>query len=218
MGFDDRGQRLGAQFGHGRDKRRQGRPLCHRIDPRYPLVFTPLMPRPSPAADVQGLVVRLMEADFVAAHALWIEGHLRVLAGLRRVFGNDMDKIMVLAAIGQQMLNDPAMAGLAPLAEGDVFPPINRNRLTNAGSIAAAVGIPRESVRRKINELVAAGWVLRDADGRLSVAPSAATDLRPSTLDGIAMLDSLFGQYLSMMTAKGWITVAIHPDGGPQSG
>jgi hypothetical protein len=176
------------------------------------------MARSSPAANVQGLVFRLMEADFVGAHALWVEGHLRILSGLRRIFGNDMDKIMVLAAIGQQMLNDPAMAG-RPLRPDTAMPvKIASSRLTNAGSIAAAVGIPRESVRRKVNELVAAGWVVRDAAGRLAVAPQAATDLGPATLDAIAMLDGLFGQYLTMMIGKGLIEVVTQMDEGGTRG
>ena len=172
------------------------------------------MARPSPSADVQGLVTRLMAADFVTTHALWVEGHLRILTGLRQVFGNDMDKMMVLAVIGQQMLSDPAMAGRSHGSHDASLPPLDRNRLTNTGSIAAAAGIPRESVRRKVNELVAAGWVTRDDAGGLAVAPLAATDLSPSTLDAIAMLDGLIGQYLTMMIDKGWISVVTPPDNG----
>ena len=86
------------------------------------------------------------------------------------------------------------------------------------GSIATAVGIPRESVRRKVNELVAAGWVVRDDAGHLAVAPRAAADLGPATLDAIAMLDGLFGQYLTMMIGKGWIEVVTPAEGGVKSG
>lgn len=188
------------------------------IDRHPALLFTPFMPRSSPATHVQGLVTRLMEEDFVAAHALWVEGHLRVLSGLRQAFGNDMDKVMVLAAIGQQMLNDPAMAGL-PLRPDTAMPvEVPPSRLTNAGSIAAALGIPRESVRRKVNELVTAGWVVRDEAGHLAVAPQAAADLGPVTLNAIAMLDGLFSQYLTMMIGKGWIEVVTPPEHGPQPG
>jgi hypothetical protein len=97
------------------------------------------------------------------------------------------------------MLKDPALAGQPPFQGETPSPHIASNRLTNVGSIAAALGIPRESVRRKVSELVAAGWVARDEAGHLGVTPRAAADLGPATFDAIAMLDGLFAQYLTMM-------------------
>lgn len=43
----------------------------------------------------------------------------------------------------------------------------------NAYSIAAATGLPRETVRRKINRLVELGWISRRRNGHLYVSPRA---------------------------------------------
>lgn len=44
---------------------------------------------------------------------------------------------------------------------------------TNTYSIAQATGIPRETVRRKVADLVRRGWIVRDAAGNLFVAADA---------------------------------------------
>jgi DNA-binding IclR family transcriptional regulator len=51
----------------------------------------------------------------------------------------------------------------------------------NALSIAEYTGIPRETVRRKVNELIQKGWVTRDDNGDLVPTPKAAQDLSQST-------------------------------------
>lgn len=44
---------------------------------------------------------------------------------------------------------------------------------TNAFSIAQSTGIPRETVRRKVDRLTRRGWLVKDADGSLFVAAAA---------------------------------------------
>jgi hypothetical protein len=163
---------------------------------------------------MRGLVARLMGEDFVGTQRLWVEGHLRLLVVLREVFGNDLDKVVILAVIGQQMLADPALQGRGLDQVGTVLPPIEPHRLTNIGSIATATGIPRESVRRKVEELIAADWLARSPSGQLSVSPRGASDLHPSTLTAIDMLDSVFAQFIGMLNARGWVDVR-HPVAPP---
>ncbi|TFU06283.1 hypothetical protein EUV02_04585 [Polymorphobacter arshaanensis] len=158
-----------------------------------------------PDATLRGLVASLMKEDFARTHWLWVEGHLRILVELRQVFGNDLDKIMILAVIGQQMLGEPQFQTSRFEQLGNVIPPLSQERLTNIGSIAAATGIPRESVRRKVDELVKAGWVVRGANGHLVVDAQASSDLSPPTLTAIDMLDGLFTQFAGLLAARGWI-------------
>ena len=51
----------------------------------------------------------------------------------------------------------------------------------NLQSIADFSGIPRETVRRKLQDLMALGWVERDERGNFAVTPKAAADLAPLT-------------------------------------
>lgn len=50
-------------------------------------------------------------------------------------------------------------------------------RPANALSIAAATGIPRETVRRKVEKLIARGWITRNAQGHLFMAQQVKEDL-----------------------------------------
>jgi hypothetical protein len=169
------------------------------------------MTAPPPAA-LRGLVSRLMHEDFARTQMLWVEGHLRLLAQLRQVVGNDLDKILILAVIGQRMLGDPLFRGQHYDPGGGTTSAINRQRLTNIGSVAAATGIPRESVRRKVNELAKADWVVRDPGGQLSVGGRAAVELNGTTQTTIDLLDALFSQFAGDMVARGWIAVEKRPD------
>ncbi|MCR9148889.1 MAG: hypothetical protein NXH83_01840 [Rhodobacteraceae bacterium] len=56
----------------------------------------------------------------------------------------------------------------------------------------SAAFIPRETVRRKVNTLVAKGWVVRRGDGSLAVQKQAAQDLEDATGDTVAYLTVMF--------------------------
>lgn len=132
-----------------------------------------------------------------------MEGFLTLLVELRHVFGNDMDKVMILSAIGQQFLTD---SSLRPFTRADAEQAelaASPRRTTNIDALARATGIPRESVRRKVNELVTAGFVERPAKGGLHIARGAAARLQTSTDVTVGMLDSLFAAYLATLVAQG---------------
>ena len=48
---------------------------------------------------------------------------------------------------------------------------VGRPPRTNSSSIAEVTGIPRETVRRKLEALARRGWVERDADGLWHIKP-----------------------------------------------
>jgi hypothetical protein len=154
-------------------------------------------------APYRGLVAGLFAQEFSGPQRLWVEGFLTVLVELRGVFGNDMDKVIILSAIGQQYLRDPALSGTsrAEVERMDVAPGLQST--TNIDALARATGIPRESVRRKVNELIADKLVERPAGGGLRVAPGVSGRLQASTDVTVEMLDTLFGAYLAMLVAQG---------------
>jgi hypothetical protein len=158
-----------------------------------------------------GLVKQLFEADFTSAQAIWVEGFLTLLVELRRVFGNDMDKVMILSAIGQQMLRDPAMPTMPLEVANTVGPGVHSDRRTNIDALARATGIPRESVRRKVNELTEAGLVRRADDGGIVIADGAAARLATSTDVEVAMLDRIFADLLALMVRRNLLQLA-QPD------
>jgi hypothetical protein len=85
-----------------------------------------------------------------------------VLCAARREGEGDLDKILVLLAVAVR--SAPAQAD--PRGRGGAY----------AQSMAAALGMPRETVRRKVAAMVGAGWLER-RDGRLLLTAAGADRL-----------------------------------------
>ena len=87
--------------------------------------------------------------------------HLR---DLYRVFEADLQSALIVAIVGRMdveasIRSSSARDGTPPDAAVDTPRPINASRL------AEVTGIPRETVRRKLETLAGRGWIERDADG-----------------------------------------------------
>jgi hypothetical protein len=104
-----------------------------------------------------------------------------LLVTLRRHFGGDLDRMLVLAIIGSRTLSrgriddlcyDRFMDGKRANAAAPI----------NLQSIADYSGIPRETVRRKLKDLEQSGWIARRDKGCLVATAKAAEDLEPATL------------------------------------
>jgi hypothetical protein len=118
-----------------------------------------------------------------------------------------MDKIIIMAAIGQQQLRDPTLPPRAYAPDREAEPRGNRARLTNVDRLAAATGIPRESVRRKVKELIEIGWVERVGTRALAVRPAAAADMQPATLTLFSVLDRLFAEFAAALVERGELRI-----------
>ena len=104
-----------------------------------------------------------------------------LLVTLRQAFGGDLDGMLVMAVIGTRTL---AWGHIQGLSYGEVMalaPSEAELAPINLQSIADYSGIPRETVRRKIQALRRAGWVEKRDDGYLIATAKAATDLAPTT-------------------------------------
>jgi hypothetical protein len=103
---------------------------------------------------------------------------LELLLLSRDYCGGDIDKFLVLLVVGIRTTEHKQFAGYtqAELLSGaiQVFPGLG----TNARSIAASTGIPKETVRRKVSELIEAGWLARDGHNLFFTA-RAYRDLAP---------------------------------------
>ena len=107
---------------------------------------------------------------------------LKPLLSLMRAWldtgGGDLLKILVLLAITVRttMHRDFARLTQKELLSGEiaVFPALR----TNARSVADTIGAPKETVRRKVADLIETGWLVREA-GRLRLTALAYQQLTP---------------------------------------
>jgi biotin operon repressor len=109
-----------------------------------------------------------------------VEHFAALLIALRREFGGDLDRMLVMAVIGLRTLPPRRVEGRS-FDEFQAGRFAEQARPINVQSIAETTGIARETVRRKVAELEAAGWIERGDDGHLMVAPRAREDLAPAT-------------------------------------
>jgi hypothetical protein len=112
---------------------------------------------------------------------------------LRRHFGGDLDRMLVLAVIGSRTLARGRIDGMSY----DRFLALERPHAEpapiNLQSIADYSGIPRETVRRKVRDLEASGWVERRDNGYLVASARAAQDLAPATEATLRYLATVVG-------------------------
>jgi hypothetical protein len=90
-----------------------------------------------------------------------VEPLLRVLHVARVYCGGDIDKFLVMMVVGLRTIQHPDYRGRTPqelaAADAGVLPSLG----VNGQSIADSLGIPKETVRRKIHELIDQGWIAR---------------------------------------------------------
>ena len=111
------------------------------------------------------------------------------LIDCRRCFEGDIELFLLLCIIGDRTFS-------ARHAPPDMsFETWNEKKLDhirreeiNVQSLADFSGIPRETVRRKLNILVQKGWVERDERGFISATEKAKRDLAPLTMSSLVYL------------------------------
>lgn len=96
----------------------------------------------------------------------------------RRHFAGDLDTFLIYAAVATRTAEGAEIKALnfEDVLEGrlDAYPGLT----TNVSSLAGLLGVPRESVRRKVAELVRLGYVER-ADSRLVLTPFGTRQSTP---------------------------------------
>ena len=109
----------------------------------------------------------------VAANGLIaVEGLLRIMRAAGDTYGHDYEAILIywsvaIASIGRVLRSDDLntlLDNAGPFTEDE-------HHAISARAIAEATGLPRETVRRKIAALVAAGHLHQDAKGVRTFPP-----------------------------------------------
>ena len=125
------------------------------------------------------------------------------LIACRKAFDGDIDMFLVLAVIGDRTFSqrhaDPELSYEEFRSEGPTQTPAMD---INLRSIADFSGIPRETVRRKINHLVKLGWISKQRDGSFQATSKAKKDLEPLTLASIQYLSGMMQLFTETFEAK----------------
>jgi len=130
-------------------------------------------------------------------------GFTSLLVLCRELCDGDLDQVLILSAIGTRTLMNRRTAGLSYTEFRKGHRPAGVSRHINLQSIADGTGIPRETVRRKINSLIERGWVRKNRDNTIEVTPKAVTDLAPATQATFDYLHDVGNAVLDIVAASG---------------
>lgn len=118
-------------------------------------------PSRAPDLDRQALLDLVGENYPLVARSL-LKPLLELFSVSREACGGDIDKFLIMLVVAIRTTEHPLFSSYsqAQLLSGEipVFPSLG----TNVRSVADSVGAPRETIRRKVGELVEAGWIARD--------------------------------------------------------
>jgi hypothetical protein len=108
---------------------------------------------------------------------------LRYLNAIYREFDGDLALVIVMGEIAHHNVSRifSSAGPLPPFGKTTYDAPDLYANLEpcNAFSLAAATNIPRETVRRKIDQLVKRGWLHREANGAVRMLPKVGQHFRP---------------------------------------
>ena len=126
----------------------------------------------------QSFLQALLDRDYPAQATGLLRPLLELLTLGRAACGGDLDKLIILLAIAirttehkdfQALTQQQLLSGEVP-----VFPTLG----INIQSVADSIGAPKETVRRKVTELVGLGWIDRQG-GDLRFTARGYRDLAP---------------------------------------
>lgn len=103
---------------------------------------------------------------------------LELIRLARKCCDGNVDKFLIILAVGIRTVEHPEFSRCSPDKLINIDLPIFPGLGTNARSIAESLEIPKESVRRKVAELIDAGWLVRERS-RLYLTAQAYRNLAP---------------------------------------
>lgn len=121
------------------------------------------------AEELEAALERVSREHHISFHHHLTEFMASHLVDCCSVFGGDLHEMLVFTMVAQRYLRDHVAQ-----QEGDA--PGEERRTVSATRIAAATGMPRETVRRKLAALQARGWVEKTgrADWRIAMSGDGA--------------------------------------------
>ncbi|HYF21788.1 MAG TPA: hypothetical protein VD929_00175 [Caulobacteraceae bacterium] len=114
-----------------------------------------------------------LRAHYSTAIQPLVSDMVEFLSMARADLGGDLDRLLVLLVIALQTASSPEFRSLpAEVARTGDDLDVFEGRPTNISSVADFTGIPRETVRRKVTELLEAGFIHRTGND-LKMSPEA---------------------------------------------
>jgi hypothetical protein len=104
--------------------------------------------------------------------AIVCEGMLRLFRLPTDYFDGDLESFVVYFAIIAANFSRFRRGAHRALYAGELDPPKEERLPVSRRAVAESVGLPRETVRRKISELIDKGHVIQVPGGMLAVAPA----------------------------------------------
>lgn len=157
------------------------------------------------------------ENNYLLYQYRFVEFFVEHLSDISRTFRGDLQAMMVLALVGQVQIRAVRMA----IDHGHDPRNLPPERLSiNASRIADVTGIPRETVRRKLEFLEGRNWIVRSEEGGYRIAihngqAVAKTDLAEIDMRALNRVAGLFRD-LESLVPSGAATGA--PPKGAQTG
>jgi DNA-binding MarR family transcriptional regulator len=101
-------------------------------------------------------IEKLLREDYVRSYYRWVQLLTEHLADCSRVFDGDLQELLILSVVGQANFGEITRGGgNSSIGRFDA----SRGQGASASGISAVTGIPRETVRRKLERLQKKGWI-----------------------------------------------------------
>jgi hypothetical protein len=109
-------------------------------------------------------LLKLVSENYPTLARSLLEPLFELLSLSREACGGDLEKFLIMVVVAIRTTEHELFATLSPeqLLSGEipVFPTLG----TNVRSVADSMRAPKETVRRKVGELVEAGWIAREGN------------------------------------------------------
>lgn len=130
--------------------------------------------------------------NYIEAQYCWVQFFTEHLVDVSRQFGGDLQIVLILALVGQRLLEKHRGEQPESVSPDD---PVG----INASRIADITCIPRQTVRRKLQTLAGHGWIHQKSDGSWAMTidelgSPAARDLSDLDLRSIRRIAKLTAQ------------------------
>lgn len=126
---------------------------------------------------------------------------LDMLYAIRQIADVDLESVAIYVCVGEAtmrpVLSDAAL--VEQIANVDVAPEDARGSITML-LVSDRLSLPRETVRRKVKQLIASGLLYEDTNGRIRTTPNFAD---PRMMDAIGSIHEAVERYHARLAKCG---------------
>ncbi len=124
-------------------------------------------------------------------HSMHVAAFAAHLVECRKLCDGDLDLFLVLTIVGERTFAQRNAPDLSFEEWSSASVSMIKPEAINLQSIADYSGIPRETVRRKLERLIEKGWVTRDARNYVTATDAAKQSLGALTESNLRYLETM---------------------------